>query len=265
MSYEQNKPAAFSSVLRFLIIKSLLIFFGLNFTHPSFAQSTVQVKVDLPLQKWQQRRASFIEDYKKALAGDKLAINNIDKLLTVMERSPFERTPLERLEIYGLFYLKREGFTKESFELVAQQVAWGLYDTLRYASKSGQAEIVDNERLFLSAYIIGGEQVKNDAIKFIQNSPDEAAQIIERALKTTENLNRFREPSDEAWPTAYGLERLLCHYRQKEAELSKESYKSCPIESDLPRLPKEEWPQAWERTKQMVRNYYRINTITKRQ
>jgi hypothetical protein len=80
------------------------------------------------------------------------------------------------------------------------------------------------------------------AAKFLTDNPERTAQLLEQAFSFAE---KFRETAnyDRRWPTAYGLERMICATAQD----------SC---QSPPSLPKEQWNKAWGEAKLRVTTYY---------
>jgi hypothetical protein len=193
-------------------------------------------------QAWQLRRAEFQKTVQGVRASDPKAQKDFDTVLTEFETHAFSRTPIENLEIIGVFYMPKDGMDP-GLSVVVANLVLGWYDALRFASESGRAEIVNNEGFFRKAFIIGGTEITAKAGKFLEDNQERSAQLVAQGISFAE---RFRETSnyDRHWPTAYGLEHLLCAQGG-----------SC---ADPPPMPKEAYDKAWEDAKQRVTTYFKV-------
>lgn len=198
--------------------------------------------IQIDLQPWQQRRLEFIKTVQNLRKGDPIAQKDFDIILTEFETHAFSRTPLENMELLGVFYVPKDGIEKGMSVIIANAVL-GWYDALRFASESGRAEIINNEGFFKKAFILGGPDIANKAVQFLQNDPDKIAKSLAQGFSFAE---RFRDTSnyDRHWPSAYGLERIICAQGG-----------SCIAP---PPMPKEQWDKAWEEAKQRVTAYYQV-------
>lgn len=198
------------------------------------------VRVDL--QPWQQRRIEFIKTIQGVRKGDPVARKDFDRILTEFETHAFSRTPLENMELLGVFYVPKDGIEK-SLSVVIANAVLGWYDALRYASASGRAEIINNEGFFKKAFVLAGPDTTNEAIQFLKNNPDKVAKSLAQGFLFAD---KFRETSsyDHHWPSAYGLERVICA-----------TGGSCKAPSAM---PEDQWDKAWEEAKRRVAAYYQI-------
>lgn len=209
------------------------------------ATSSVPVQanpIQIGLQPWQQRRMEFIKTVQNLRKGDPIARKDFDAILTEFETHPFNRTPLENMELLGVFYVPKDGI-ENSMSIVIANAVLGWYDALRFASESGRAEIINNEGFFKKAFILGGPDVANKAVKFLQNDPDKVAKSLVQGFSFAEGRRNTSE-YDHHWPSAYGLERTICAQGG-----------SCVAP---PPMPKEQWDKAWEEAKQRVTAYYQV-------
>ncbi len=199
-------------------------------------------KLQVDLQPWQQRRLETMKTVQGFIDGDQSAGKGFDALLTEFETRPFSRTPLENMEILSAFYVPRDGFDK-CMSAVIMNAVLGWYDALRFASASGRAEIVHNERFFKMAFTLGGTD--SEAVNFLRNNPDKIAESLVQGFLFAE---KFRETSDydRHWPSAYGLEVIISALNG-----------SC---KEIPALPKDQWDNAWEEAKQQISAYYQVTT-----
>lgn len=198
------------------------------------------IRVDL--QPWQQRRIEFIKTVHGVRNGDPVARKDFDRILTDFETHAFDRTPLENMELLGVFYVPKDGIEKTLPVVIANAVL-GWYDALRFASESGRAEIINKEGFFKKAFILNGPDTTNKTILFLKNNPDKVAKMLEQGFLFAD---KFRETSsyDRHWPSAYGLERVICA-----------TGGSCQAP---PAIPKGQWDNAWEEAKKRVTAYYQV-------
>src|SRR6185369_7567358 len=197
----------------------------------------------IALQPWQLRRKAFANTVQGVREGKVAARKDFDATLTEFETRVLTRTPIENMEIVGVFYIPKEGVEK-GLPIVVMNAVLGWYDVLRFASESGRAEIADNEAFFKKPFIIGGPDVAAKALKFLETNPDRTAQLLAQGISFAE---KFRETSsyDRRWPTAYGLERMTCAMNRA-------------LCNEPPSLPKEQWDKAWQEAKQRVVSYYQL-------
>jgi hypothetical protein len=198
------------------------------------------IPIHVEMQAWQVRRAAYQKLVQRLSQGDFSVGKEYDAVLTEYETRALSRTPMENLEILGDFYIPKQG-ADPGLLLVVQNLVLGWYDALRFASESGRAEIVNNEAFFKRAFIRAGAEVTTKATKFIEGNPDRVHELIAQGISIAE---RYRETNnyDRHWPSAYGLERIICAQGG-----------SCEVPTEL---PKEQWNGAWEQAKQRVRMYF---------
>lgn len=189
---------------------------------------------------WQRRRAQFAKTVQSLQLNDTGARMAFDSVLTEFETAPLDRTPLENLDILGIFYVPKEGMEK-TLPIIVMNQTLGWYDALRFGTESGRAEIVQREAFFKRPFVIAGP----DAIKQMSTLMRDSPALVLAAIKEGQALaEKFKNdhPYDEHWPTAYGLERVICAQGG-----------SC--ETPLP-MPKNQWPAAWQMAKQRILDYY---------
>lgn len=210
---------------------------------PNASATFTQAKpVRVDLQPWQQRRIEFIKTVQGVRKGDPVARKDFDRILTEFETHAFSRTPLENMELLGVFYVPKDGIEK-SMPVVIANAVLGWYDALRFASETGRAELINNEGFFKKAFILAGPDTTNKAIQFLKNNPDKVAKSLAQGFLFAD---KFRETStyDRHWPSAYGLEQVICA-----------TGGSCQAP---PAMPREQWDKAWEEAKQRVTAYYQV-------
>ncbi len=214
---------------------------------PLIAQTPVgpigrQIPVPVEQQDWQARRAQSLKIILAAKAGDPGASSAMNALLAEYETHALSATPMENLDVLGLFYVPRDGVEK-CLPAVVLNCALGWYDALRFGSASGRAEIAENEGFFGRAYSLGGGAIQQDAGKFVMENPDKVMKLIEEGLGSAEK-SRDTKSYDRRWPTAYGLELIIAAQGGK---------------SEGKILPEGEWDKAWEEAKVRVRTYYGLS------
>jgi len=195
---------------------------------------------ELRTEPWQQRRAQFWKTVKGVNVHDVAATKDFDAILTQFETQPFFRTPMENMDILGSFYAQKSD-VENTLILVSANAALGWYDALRFGSQSGRAEIVNNEKFFARTFLISGATTTDKFKEFLKAHPDLARKSVLQGLVFAER-ERKTPHYDVHWPTAYGLERVIC------AEGG-----SC----DPPKaLPADQWDKAWEDAKLRDTSYY---------
>jgi hypothetical protein len=227
-------------VKAFVYLSALLVLV-LSSGRDAFAQAQQSPLKAPPLQEWQIRREKLDHVINGARQNDPDSLKQFNQILTEMEQHPHDRTPMEVLDVLGTYYVPNEGL-EPTLSVIATQLVLGWYDALRFGTHSGRAEILDNEQFFKRAMVLSGNDVTNQSLKFLNERQDRAAQLVAEGIKEAEP---FRDvPSyDRKWPTAYGLERLLCASGDAE---------KC---SAAPALPKDQWDKAWAESKKAVTDF----------
>lgn len=209
------------------------------FEPAALAQGGKIITIDVPLQEWQKRRAERLQILRPS-SFDDAHMKKLDALLTDFEAHPMAQTPLENMDTLGYFYAQREELQKE-LPLIVVNATLGWYDALRFGSASGQAEISNNEGFFKRVFVMAGQQKIDEYLAFAKEHPDQTRAAIEQGLAFAEKF-RDSDVYDRKWPTAYGLERMICA-------------QGGPCSPPLSK-PESEWPALWEQTKQLVAKYY---------
>jgi hypothetical protein len=191
------------------------------------------------LQLWQKREIAFFQTFKGYRSGDTEAAKEFDGILTEFETHPMARTPMENMDILGVFYLPKDGFAK-SLPIIAMNAVLGWYDALRFGSESGRAEIVNNRHFFKRALMLAGDERSKEAIKFLQENPEQARALLEQGIGFAEKHKNALD-YDHQWPTAFGLEDVINAQGGK---------------TTITPMASENWEKAWEDAKQRVRGYY---------
>ncbi|MGE5503601.1 MAG: hypothetical protein ACM31L_04175 [Actinomycetota bacterium] len=217
--------------------------------------STVEVHVEP--QAWQVRRAEFARAFNVVNANngdqsDAKALKVIDDRLTSFEKAPLSFTPMEAMDLYGAFYVPKDGSTKmkELLQMVSAMATLGWYDALRFADESGRAEIVNNEAFFKRAFVLGGDEGTQQLLALLQKHPREAAEAVATGIGLARKV-RDNVGYDVRWPTGYGLHRTRC---------ALSGGKDCPKPAEL---PKDKWDGAFAEAANVVETYYRDNSKKK--
>lgn len=205
--------------------------------------ASTQASGSSALQPWQKRRKEFVETIKGLRENKPSAVQQFDAVLTEFDTQLLSRTPIENMEILGIFYVPKDGVEK-AFLIVVLNAVLGWYDALRFTSESGRVEILNNEAFFKRAFTLGGPEVTTRSTKFLEENPERVAEILRQGLSVAD---KYRDTTtyDHQWPTAYGLERVICA-----------NGGAC---TPPPSLPQNQWPQAWEEAKRRVISYYQVS------
>lgn len=233
-------------ILRFSVILPIvacILLYGCahNTSDRAPAVAAVQSKtIQVNLQPWQIRRKEFTKIVQGVREKNPTALKDFDAVLTDFDTRPFGRTPMENMEILGIFYVPKDG-VEVAFSVIVANAVLGWYDALRFASESGRAEIINNEGFFKKALVLGGPDITAKAVKFLEGSNERKTQLLTQGISFAEKFRNVSE-YDRQWTTAYGLERIICAQGG-----------ACRTPSPM---PKEQWDKAWEEAKQRVTLYY---------
>jgi hypothetical protein len=173
-------------------------------------------------QAWQVRRTEFAGAVRAANANGKDADAHraVDRILTDYEHNPNGRTPMEVMDILGMFYLPKDG-VKKTMPVIVREAVLGWFDVLQWASESGRAEIVNNEKFLVRAFLIaGGKKGADEWGALIKNEPQEAKRIVEEGIRYAAQPGVADGGYDHRWPTAYGLERTVTALKGESGEPS---------------------------------------------
>lgn len=233
----------------FLILATAI---GLNFLFAgdnAYAENTAgnlgkTVEVPVAQQDWQVRRkntADTLVAFAKGGSSASAAARQLDAILTEYEKNPFSITPMETMDLLLAFYFPREGIIESSIVMMAMTATLGWYDTLRFASASGRAEIINNEKFFIRALL--NVKLREQYLMALKERRPWIEAAIEKGIEMADKAKDL--PSRESkWPTGYGLERLMC---------AMENAKTCTTPTAM---PQSEWPKAFMDSKNSVRAYY---------
>lgn len=206
------------------------------------------INIPVKPQPWQVKRAEFLKIVSTLVSSkgtDLQAVAKMDKLLEISRKSPLSITPMEAMDIYGIFYVPKFGEKKMKSILteISTYATLGWYDALRYGSVSGRVEIINNEKFFLRPFVLSGPKGLTYLKDFMASHPKEADLAIINGTRIARRI-RTRERSDQDWPTAYGLELLQC---------GMQGILNCP---KPPAMPEEKWDRAFETAVIRVQKYY---------
>ena len=82
------------------------------------------VVIKVEPQSWQARRGEFARIVNNLGGKDAQVFKDFETVLTEFEQKPFSRTPMENMEILGVFYVPREGI-ESTLTLIAANAALG--------------------------------------------------------------------------------------------------------------------------------------------
>lgn len=208
----------------------------------STSLATQTITVALPKQPWQERSEKFWATVKGVNAGNADAWKEMDAIVAWVAAQPFARTPMENMDILGAYFVPKQG-VEPTLPWVVANAALGWYDALRFGSASGRDEILQKHRFFVRAYVLPGAKTTGQFKQFMTEHPDLAQQAVAKGLSFAER-ERINPHYEVHWPTAYGLERIICAQGG-----------SC----EPPKaMPSDQWDNAWAQAKQRVTNYYSV-------
>lgn len=210
------------------------------------------INIPVKPQPWQVKRAEFLMIVSAVLSSkgkDAQAQAKLNAFLAKLKQNPLSITPMEAMDVYGVHFVPREGATEMKLLLmmISSYATLGWYDTLRYASPSGRAEILGNEKFLSRPFVLSGTKGRTYLKDYLDANPEEAHLAVLDGTRIARRV-RNRERRDQDWPTAYGLERMMCAMNGK---------------SDCPKpqaLPKEKWDDAFEEAVAKVEKYYRASS-----
>ncbi len=214
--------------LRPLLLLPLLAAVPLRADVPS-ALAAPKPDANRPL--WQQRRDQFFATVRGVEANDLQSKQVFNAILNDFEEHPLNRTPMENMDILGVFFIPREGADKW-MSAVAMNAILGWYDVLRFATPAAQKVILEDDRFFVRAFALGGMDVFKQSMAFIRANPDKVSGAIDDGIKLAEKT-RDSAAYDQHWPADYA-----------------------GSEGKGFSLPVERWNQAWEAAVERVRTYY---------
>lgn len=228
---------------------------------PATAMSTQArnnvVEVQAPHDAWQvrsletQKIIEVIRDPKATEAQHTKARDGFDARLTAAEKG--ELTPIETMELLGLFYVPKELQNKPPniaplLRIIATQATLGWYDALRFADDSGRAEIANNEAFFTLPLQDNAAVV----IEFMQNHTEQAAAAVKNGIQDArDKIGSNKIGYDQHWPASYGLLRMQCGMNH-----AKICEKPKPREAS-------QWPELLDEAAEKVGSFYRAPNNTK--
>ncbi|UTY59571.1 hypothetical protein [Massilia sp. erpn] len=190
---------------------------------------------------WQQRRAEFATILEGVHKGDAVARKRLDEVLGGLEARQMQRTPMENMEIMGVYYLPREGVEKALPRIVAHATL-GWYDTLRFSSAPGRSEIF--YVLFQLPFLIASPDASAKAIDFFNAHPRKTEELVRQGIAMARQF-RGQAAYDRHWPGTFGANELVCA-------------QGGPCEA-AKSLPESQWEDAWQQAERVVRECYRGN------
>ncbi|HEY1132050.1 MAG TPA: hypothetical protein VGF12_21770 [Roseateles sp.] len=191
-------------------------------------------------QEWQLRRQHFQQTLKQLQDNDALARREFERQVRAFERRPFSLTPLEAMDYIGAVFVPQAGVEK-LLPLVAAQAALGLYDVSRFGSTLGEAQLMEIEGFLRLPLTWGGPAQTAQSRAFLRDHPERAAELVQEGLKLA-NGERIGPAYEAHWVRALG-------------RCAPEIAANCPQPRDLPVA---EWDDVWDKVKQRVTAYYRV-------
>jgi hypothetical protein len=228
--------------LRSSLVALALLPLATSYGQTPAAMPGATVQVSAPQQAWQARRAATLAALTGAGKRDPEAIKALRAIVAQHEARPLDTTPMENADLLGALYVPRDG-VEATLPAVVSNLVLGWYDALRFTSKSGQAEIVDNEEFFTRAYRLGGADVIGKAAAFIRENPEKVRTLVAQGIALAEKA-RPACAYDPHWPSAYGMERMMG---------------ALGGDGSLKEVPAAQWDQAWEAAKVRVRTFFGLS------
>jgi hypothetical protein len=238
-------------------MKKLLIIFALSILScflqvfpTASAQDNKVVVIQSPKDAWELRHAETtkilrtINDPKSTKDQLDKAIRELDARLTEAEQGRL--TPIETMELLGVFYVPKELQNKEPnyallFRLIATQATLGWYDALRYTDESGRAEIVNNVSFFRLAFGSNAQKLT----QYMKDHPEQIASAVKTGIQDAHNaINAKRINYDTQWPGAYGMTRMMC------------AMSNAKVCDHPPPRPTSEWPALLDQADKRVSASY---------
>lgn len=204
------------------------------------AASAAAASTAVPQQEWEQRRKHFQQTLTQLRQNDALARRDFERQVRAFEQRPFSLTPLEAMDYIGAVFVPQAGVEK-LLPLVAAQAALGLYDVARFGSTLGEAQLLEVEGFLRLPLTWGGDAQAEKSRAFLRDHPERAAQLVQEGLQLA-NGERIGPSYDARWARALG-------------RCAPEIAASCPQPRDL---PVSEWDDTWDKVKQRVAAYYRV-------
>jgi hypothetical protein len=195
--------------------------------------------IEVPQQPWQKRRLEQLTILKPS-SSDQIQQQRLDQLLKDFDARPMSRTPMENMDVLGYAHTPKQGIDK-ILTVIVMNATLGWYDALRFGSESGRAEIKNNEGFFKRALVLAGKQRIDEFLARAKAHPDETKSAVEQGVTLAEKF-RNSDDYDRKWPSAYGLEKIICAQGG-----------SC---APPPAKPASDWPALWEEAKKVVTKYY---------
>jgi len=190
---------------------------------------------------WQKRREQRIDILRTEFAKPGAPNAAFDQMVTAFEAHPVDQTPLENLDLIGAWYASRDGILKVLPQIV-MNVTLGYYDTLRFASASGQEQILNGEGLFKRALLLAGKPRIEEYVAVVNAHPEQIRAAVQEGLAMADKV-KDTTSYDRNWPSAYGLEHTVC-----------------ALGGECPRPPGAEpylWPGLWAEARDKVSAYFK--------
>ncbi|HEX3728581.1 MAG TPA: hypothetical protein VHV47_02165 [Opitutaceae bacterium] len=182
---------------------------------------------------WQQRRDQFFAAVRGVESNDPQQSQVFGAILGDFQDHPLNRTPMENMDILGVFFIPREGAEKWMTAVVMNAIL-GWYDALRFGTDAGRKVIVEDDRFFIRAFALGGTDSFKKSMDYIRGNPDKVSAAVDDAVNLA-TQSRDKAAYDQHWP----------------ADFAGAGGKGFT-------LPVERWNEAWEAAVERARAYYVI-------
>jgi len=214
------------------------------------AQDNKVTVIQFPKDGWELRREETaaiiktINDPKSTKDQLDKAIREFDARLTESEQ--IRLTPIETMELLGVFYVPKELKNKNPdyatlLKVITTQATLGWYDALRYTDESGREEIANHASFFSLAFGANRQYF----LQYMKDYPEQTAAAVKAGIQNARNMIKAKHNNyDEQWPSAYGMARMKCVVANA---------KVC--EHPTPR-PISEWPALLDQADKKVSAFY---------
>ena len=189
---------------------------------------------------WLHRRDERLKTIKDALAPGAPHSAALDEMLDNFQAHPLAQTPLENMDLLGLFYTRKQGIASV-LPLIVMNATLGWYDALRFASSSGQTEILNDQAFFKDAFLLAGQDKINEFLAFAKTHSNYIQAQIDNGLALAEKA-RNSDEYDRKWPEVFGFEHKLCGLGG-----------GCPSPVEA---PQSKWDDLWQQARSRVSTYY---------
>jgi hypothetical protein len=189
---------------------------------------------------WLSRRDARFKIIKDAMAPGAAYSPALAEMIKDFEAHPLAQTPLENMDLLGLFYARTQGIAAV-LPAIVMNATLGWYDALRFGSSSGQTEILNEQMLFKEAFVLAGQNKVNEFLAFAKTHQNYIQAQIDSGLALAEKTRNW-DDYDRKWPTVFGFEHKLCGLGG-----------GCPSPVEA---PQSEWDDLWQQARSRASTYY---------